>query len=221
MAILFIAAPATSAETCGVFHQKIDDKCIKFDVPSNAHITYSGNNWECNRGFKRGEDNISCVEIKIPANATANWIGSFYCNSGYQRVGDECIRSEPVENSRFYEFEADFYCLSGYLKNEQSGKCEKIVVPENGRQDPSSLDGWSCNREFIQEGGECKKFTLPEKAFWSGNIWKCEQGFRKNPTNKSCEKIPIPENAHSADTYDGWLCNSGYTKNYKENRCEK
>src|SRR3989344_4309223 len=85
---LLIFPSVTQAETCGVFHKKINDACVHFDVPSNAHLTYSGNHWDCNRGFKRSDDGLSCEEIKIPSNASANLIGSFYCNSGFEKIGE-------------------------------------------------------------------------------------------------------------------------------------
>ena len=220
MAIFLLLPSSINAQTCGVFHKKINDVCIKFDVPSNAHLTYSGNSWDCNRGFKRGGDGLSCEEITIPDHATANLIGNFYCNSGFIRVGDECVKGNDVENGKFYQFGADFYCLDGYHKNEDSGKCEKIIIPSNARADDSSFDGWRCFGGYIKEGSECIKFSLPEHGLWLGDFWKCEQGFKKNIHNNTCEKITIPENAHSADTFDGWACNDGYTKNYRKNRCD-
>lgn len=218
--VLFIfTAHETKAQICGVFEKRVNNTCVKFKVPSNAHLTYSGNSWDCNRGFKRiGQ---LCEEIKVPVNASANLIGSYYCNSGYERDGNECIKIPGIENGKFYEYGADFYCTGGYLKNADAKKCEKIIVPKNAREDLSSLDGWSCFSGYIKEGSECKKFDLPEHGFWLHNYWGCESGYKKNADGKTCGKISIPKNAHISDTFDGWLCNSGYTKNYCENRCEK
>lgn len=218
---IFTFPLSAQAEICDVFHKKVNDVCIHFDVPPNAHLTYSGNSWDCNRGFKRSSDGLACEEIKIPNNAAGNLIGSFNCNSGFEKVGDDCKRVENIENGKFYEFGADFYCLSGYRKNEESKSCEKIRVPENAREDTSSLDSWICFSGYLKEDNECKEFKLLEHGFWFMNYWGCEPGFKKNFDAKSCDKISIPENAHASDTFDGWLCNSGYTKNYKENRCDK
>lgn len=221
LALILFFPPLTNAETCGVFQKKVNDICIHFDVPSNAHLTYSGNSWDCNRGFKRSADGKNCEEIKIPGNAAANFIGSFNCNSGYKKDGDFCVKAKEIENGKFYETGADFYCLNGYERNEDLRTCGKISIPANAREDSSSLDGWRCFSGYIKEGSECKEFKLPEHAFWFIDFWGCEPGYKKNSDNKSCDKISIPENAHAADTFDGWLCNSGYTKNYKDNRCDR
>ena len=206
---------------CNFGYERQGDKCVKLEIHDNARWSYDGNDWECNRGFTESEDGKSCTEVKIPENAQSNYIGSFNCNSGYRKVGDECEKQPDIENGKFYTTGADFYCNNGYKRNEAQRKCEKIIIPENAREDSLALDGWRCNKEYRKEGSECKKFTLPENADWVGETWKCKSGYRKNPTNYTCDKISIPENARSADTYDGWICNDGYAKNYKENRCDK
>ncbi len=213
---------------CNHSYEKQNDQCVKLELPSNAHWNYDGNDWECNKGFKESEDGKSCITVKVPNDAQPNYIGTFTCNSGFKQVGDEqsspegkCEKEPDIENGKFYTTGADFYCAKGFKKNESERKCEKIKIPENAHEDNLALEGWSCNREYKKQGSECKKFTLPEHAFYSENTWKCELGYRKNPTPDSCNKIHLPENAHYIETYDGWFCNNGYTKNYKENRCDK
>lgn len=218
---LFFLIPSANAQTCGVFQKRVNDTCIKFAVPSNAHLTYSGNSWDCNRGFRMSEDKSRCEEIRIPTNATANTTQGFYCNSGFERVGDTCLKAKPIENGKFYEFGANFYCNKGYKRNEETKTCDKIIIPENAFEDSTSLDGWNCFSEYLKQGEECKKFDLPEHGFWFHNYWGCEPGYRKNLVQKNCEKISIPENSHSTDTFDGWVCNSGFTKNYNDNKCDK
>lgn len=210
-----------SAEVCGVFQKKVSGVCVHFDVPPNAHLTYSGNSWDCNRGFKRSADNNSCEEVKIPSNAEGNLIGSFYCNSGFEKLGNECQKVADVENGKFYVYGSNFYCLVGFKRKEETETCEKILIPANAREDDSSLDGWNCFSGYIKEGNACKEFQLPEHGFWFIDYWGCEPGFKKNTGAKSCDKISIPENAYATGTFDGWLCNPGYSKNYKENHCDK
>lgn len=220
--INFILAPReASAQMCGVFHKKIHDVCVKFDVPSNSHLTYSGNSWDCNRGFRLSEDKTSCEEIKIPDNASANTIEGFYCNSGFQRIGNECKKVSEIENGKFYEIGSDFYCQNGYRKNESQNTCEKIKIPQNAFADSTSFDGFRCFSGYLKEGSECIKFDLPEHGFWFHDYWGCEPGYKKNFNQKMCDKISIPENGHAANTFDGWLCNPGFTKNYAENSCSK
>lgn len=206
---------------CNFGYEKQGDKCVKLEITSNARWSYDGNVWECNKGFRESDDNKSCIEVKIPENAQSNYIGTFTCSSGYKKVGDKCEKQPDIENGKFYTAGADFYCNNGYKRNESERKCQKIIIPENAHEDSLTLEGWSCNKEYRREGSECKKFTLPEHAFWVDNTWKCELGYKKNPTAQSCDKISVPENARLADTYDGWLCNAGYEKNYRENKCEK
>ncbi len=206
---------------CNFGYKKVGEKCEKLELPSNAHWSYDGNDWECSRGYKPTDDNKSCIEVKIPDNAQGNYIGTFTCNSGFKKVGDKCEKQPDVENGKFYTTGADFYCSHGYKKNESERKCEKIKVPENAHQDNLALEGWSCTSEYVRRGDKCEKFSLPDHAFFAGNTWKCELGYRKNPTSDSCQKINLPENAKYVETYDGWNCNTGYTKNYKENRCDK
>ena len=206
---------------CNFGYEKQGDKCIKLEIPTNARWSYDGNDWECNKGFKESEDGKSCIEVKIPDNAQSNYIGTFTCNSGFKKVEDRCEKQPDITNGYFYNTGSDFYCAKGFKKNEAERKCDEIKIPENAHRDDLSLEGWSCNKEYRKEGSECKKFNLPENADWVGDTWKCKSGYRKNPTNFTCDKIHLPENAHYSDTYDGWLCNNGYTKNYKENRCDK
>jgi hypothetical protein len=206
---------------CNSGFEKIGDKCTKLEVPANAHQTYSGNDWECNKGFKESADQKSCEEVKIPNDAQSNYIGSFNCNSGFKKVGDKCEKQPSIENGTFYTEGADFYCAKGFKKNESERKCDKIKIPDNAHPDDLSLDGWTCNGEYEREGDSCRKFTLPEHGYWFNNNWGCELGYRKNPTNESCDKVNLPENAKYVNTYDGWECNNGYTKNYRENRCDK
>ncbi len=227
----FFAPQPANANTCGVFEKRIqEDGCEKFSVPTNAHLTYSGNNWECNRGFKLSEDKMSCISVFVPDHATANTIGSFNCNSGFKqslpsedgkKVNDKCVKVPDIKDGKFFQFGSDFYCVNGYKKNEQNRTCNKIEIPENAKEDRSSLDGWRCLGGYIRDGDHCKKFTLPEHATWSGDFWKCEAGYIKNYSNNSCDKVKIPENGKAVQTFDGWLCNDGYTKNYHENTCVK
>jgi len=206
---------------CHSNFKKEGEKCLRFDIPANAKLSYLGNDWLCNKGFVKNPEKKSCEAVTVPTNASANYIGTFNCNSGYQKIGSNCKKIPDIENGRFYEFGIDFYCISGYQKNEELRNCEKIEILQNAKADSASLDGWVCLGGYVKEGNTCKDFDLPEHSFWFNNYWGCEPGYKKNLSQKSCEKISIPENAHASNTFDGWICNSGYTKNYKDNRCEK
>ena len=59
-------------------------------IPANASLNYFGNNWECNRGYRRAGN--ECVKVNVPANASLNYLGNNWeCNRGYRKAGNECV----------------------------------------------------------------------------------------------------------------------------------
>src|SRR6201999_867671 len=65
-------------------------------APPNAHINVFGNDWECNREYRRVGQ--GCVEVGVPANARINVFGNDWdCNAGFQRAGNACRRLTPDE----------------------------------------------------------------------------------------------------------------------------
>ena len=60
------------------------------EVPEHAYITY-GDNWKCERGFKRAED--ECQSIKVPEHAfliESPWGDGWKCKRGFKREGNRC-----------------------------------------------------------------------------------------------------------------------------------
>jgi len=43
---------------CDRGYQAVKDACVAVTMPDNAHLDYSGNNWTCNRPYRRQYDNI-------------------------------------------------------------------------------------------------------------------------------------------------------------------
>ena len=60
------------------------------DLPEHAFVYY-GDEWKCERGFKRVEER--CEEIQVPENAFLTvWGDGWECERGFQRRGDHCAR---------------------------------------------------------------------------------------------------------------------------------
>lgn len=197
-------------------------QCEKFRIPANAHLEFLGNDWQCDKGFFKNPDLQRCDPIFTPLNSVSNSLGSFDCDPGYEKSGNECKRTEKVLNGKFYESGTSFYCLPGFIKNDQLRSCEKIQIPDNAKADRSSLDGWICLGGYIKTADKkCIKFDLPQNALWIGNFWDCKAGFMKNSDASSCDKVSIPDNAYPDLTNDRWSCNTGYSKNYSQNKCDK
>lgn len=204
---------------CNNQFRKEGSECMLFDIPANAHLMYSGNDWQCNKGFVKNREKNSCESILVPQYGQVT-LESFVCDPGYDKLGDRCVKVDPIEHGRFYEQGSQFYCESGYKRNDELRTCEKIVVPENARLDSTSIDGWSCISSYIRKGDKCEKFTT-EHIVWQGSSWTCELGYIKDFGSQVCQKVSLPENAHLELNSDGWVCNTGYIKNYRENRCDK
>jgi hypothetical protein len=62
----------------------------------------------------------------IPPNAWKSGT-SWYCNDGYQKQGNECIKLNVPENA--WVSGSNWYCDDGYQK--QGNECIKLKVPEN------------------------------------------------------------------------------------------
>lgn len=200
--------------------RKEGDKCSKFEIPPNAHLTFLANDWQCNKGYLKNSDRNSCDPVFIPMYAEPNSLGTFTCDPGYDKQGGECRKVPEIENGRFFEHGPQFYCLSGYVRNEELRTCQKVKVPENAKFDSSSINGWSCLGGYVERGVLCEKFET-EHIVWSGNTWYCEPGYIKDYGSQICQKVSLPENAQLENNSDGWSCKTGFTKNYRENRCDK
>ncbi len=136
----------------------------------------------------------------IPANAWKSGT-SWYCNDGYQRQGNECIKLNVPENA--WVSGSNWYCDDGYQK--QGNECIKLNVPENAWVSGSS---WYCNDGYQKQGNKCLKFNVPKNAWVSGSSWYCNDGYRKQ--GDECIKISIPANAYAQGA--NWYCNEGYKK---------
>jgi len=141
-----------------------------------------------------------CVALNVPANAYVSG-NAWYCNSGYRRVGDECRKLNVPENA--YVSGNAWYCNSGYRR--VGDKCVALNVPANAYV---SGNAWYCNSGYRRVGDECRKLNVPENAYVSGNAWYCNSGYRR--VGDKCVALNVPANAYVSG--NAWYCNSGYRR---------
>jgi hypothetical protein len=46
------------------YQQRPGSRCIPLLVPENAHIDFSGHDWECNRGYRKTDE--VCKRVRLP-----------------------------------------------------------------------------------------------------------------------------------------------------------
>jgi hypothetical protein len=95
----------------------------KSSVPANAHIDYTGRNWECDRGYR--PEGGKCIKVSMPANARIDYTGrNWECDRGYRPEGGKCIKVSMPANARIDYTGRNWECDRGYT---QVGKtCVKI-----------------------------------------------------------------------------------------------
>jgi len=87
--------------------------------PQHSHKNYSGNGWECDKGYTRSGD--GCAIVAVPANATLNYSGhGWECNRGYTRSGDGCSAVALPANATLNYSGHGWECRTGYIKRGQS-----------------------------------------------------------------------------------------------------
>ena len=146
--------------------------------------------------------------VNIPLNAFA--VGSsWYCNSGYRKVGDHCEKVIAPSNATVYG--STWYCNNGYKKVGET--CEKVIAPTNATIYGSS---WYCNNGYRRVGNYCEKVIAPANATVYGSTWYCNNGYRR--VGNYCEWVIAPANATVYGS--SWYCNAGYKRNYISNTCE-
>ena len=146
-------------------------------IPANAHIDYTGRNWECDRGFRPVGN--ECVRVSMPQNAHIDYTGrNWECDRGFRSIGNECIRVSMPQNAHIDYTGRDWECDRGYVQDVN--KCVKFRVPQNAHVDYTGRN-WECDRGYRPEGGECKKFFVPDNAHvdYTGRSWECDHGYKQ------------------------------------------
>ncbi len=58
-------------------------------MPEHAFLIYSGNDWRCERGYKRADG--ECQSLAVPEHAYLGFNGNdWVCDRGFKREGDRC-----------------------------------------------------------------------------------------------------------------------------------
>ena len=83
-------------------------------VPDQAYIDV-GDDWQCDRGFKRVADR--CEEIQVPEHAFLEYNGKRWkCERGYKRVNEQCQVAQVPEHA-FLNFAGnDWVCERGFTR---------------------------------------------------------------------------------------------------------
>src|SRR3989338_6207841 len=149
-------------------------------------------------------------EISVPENATRSMFSnSWYCNSGYVKVGDYCQAVAIPANASLNYLGNGWMCNSGYVK--VGDYCQAVAIPANASLNYLG-NGWMCNSGYVKVGDYCQQVIVPANAnlsIWNSQGWSCNLGYKQ--VGNYCEYIPIPQNAtHSLWTSQGWYCNYGY-----------
>jgi len=181
-------------------------------MPANAFLSSSGNDWECDRGFRRSA--LECLPVQIPANAheddTAYGSG-WRCNRGYRESNSRCVAVVVPKNAYPVQsiYGPGWECSRGF-RTSQSG-CDAIMVPANAYLRDSGTD-WECDRGFTRRSTRCVPIEVPEHGFLDsrGDSWRCERGFRKEDLR--CVALKLPANAQLDYSGNGWRCREGFRR---------
>lgn len=153
----------------------------------------------------------------IPANAHIDYTGrNWVCDSGYQQVGNECVKFKVPANASIDYTGRKWVCDSGY--RQVGNECVKFEVPANASVDYTGRK-WVCDSGYRPEGDKCVKFYVPQNASvdYTGRKWVCDSGYR--PKGDKCVKFSVPANASVDYTGRKWVCDSGYRP--EGDRCVK
>jgi len=156
--------------------------CREVVVPPNAYLTSTGEDWACDRGYRRIRNRCEVIESPENSFLSDDTYGSGWeCDRGFSEEAGGCVTINVPENAYLTNkrYGPPWACDRGFV--EKDGRCEPIVVPDNaflvvGEYGP----GWRCERGYEQNGTKCTLIVLPENAHIdrSGNRWDCNRGFR-------------------------------------------
>lgn len=122
---------------------------------------------------------INSFSQPLPKNASlSSYSDSWFCNRGYYKSGNECLKVQVPENGEPNYFGDGWFCKKGFY---QSGnECLEVKVPENGKLDYVG-HGWICEKGFYKAENQCLEVKVPDNAKldYLGNGWVCEDGFKK------------------------------------------
>lgn len=184
-------------------------------MPANAQSKTYGEGWDCDRGYRRADD--ECLAVIVPANAFATnrtYGAGWECSHGFREVDDATCLEVVVPQGGYLDSSGKSWsCLRGHRK--VGDLCEEVIVPANAYlSDETYGSSWLCDRGYETNGEACTAIAVPENAFLNGlrygQPWTCERGFIE--TDDMCESVAVPHNAFLDDVGygPGWSCDRGF-----------
>jgi hypothetical protein len=175
----------TSGLDASVANMPLIPEPRQVSIPANAKLTYMGDSWKCERGFRK--QGGSCAAVEIPANAKLTYVGdSWECERGFRKQGGGCAAVELPANAKLTYVGDSWECERGFRK--QGASCATVVLPANAKLTYVG-DSWECERGFRKQGASCAAVELPANAklTYVGDAWECERGYRRNVSR--CEPV--------------------------------
>jgi hypothetical protein len=119
------------------------------EIPENAKLNYSGNDWECHKGFYKSGS--QCHSVEIPENAKLNYSGNDWeCHKGFYKSGGQCHSVEIPENAKLNYSGNDWECQKRFIKTATS--C--VVMTASEIKEQIELERAVAAR-MLQQSAEC------------------------------------------------------------------
>jgi len=159
-------------------------------LPANAKLNIYGNDWECQRGYRRSAN--ECVAVQLPPNAKLNIYGNDWeCQRGFRRSANECLAVQLPPNAKLNIYGNDWDCQRGFRRS--ANQCVAVQLPPNAKLNIYGND-WECQRGFRRSANECVAVQLPANAKLNiyGNDWECVRGYRRS--GPECVPVGVVSN---------------------------
>ncbi len=192
--------------------RQVEEACVPVSVPVNAYLDFFGNDWDCNRGYVKDDQDLECNPVRVPANAhpadDEAYGSGWECDRRYRQVSGRCTRIVLPSNAYYSElsFGRGWECDPGY---RQEGEiCTAVRAPAHGFL-LGDRDEWACDRGFMKSADSCVAVAVPANGYLdaNGDDWRCERGFRQQAA--SCIRLVVPNGAYLDYTGNGWACAEG------------
>jgi len=170
--------------------------CRIFPVPPYESDTLKSSGLNTQQQVSSLGTTSSGAEEQALPSENRYYIGSqWFCNNGYEKVGDACQKIYVPQNA--HAIGSQWFCNNGFKRVGNS--CEKINIPANAHAIGSQ---WFCDSGYEKIGESCQKMYIPENASAIGSQWLCNYGYKK--VGNACQKdnsvleINIPIKTKSA-----------------------
>ena len=213
MAEAAVAAPASTShfEGCKYGARDVNEHCLPMKLPPHAFLNSIGDNWACERGFTRKDD--QCNPTVVPQGAHLTTFG-WECNRGYQQLRQQCEKIQIPPHAYVVNdtFTVGWDCDRGYMRS--GNQCTPVRVPEHGFLAAAGHE-WQCERGYmVANQSECARVNVPQGGHLdeTGHDWECNHGFKR--VENRCAVIQLPAHAFATGVAElqSWQCERGYTR---------